>query len=472
MSRYATKPPDGQKYQRFCGMLKVLSKENPFLYRVQVKMLNAKTNRNDWRYENLGSNIPEYETPILIAYPNGKIGDGHNYKEKKDPQTREQYASFTDANSERIVGWFSPNDIRVEIIEGDEWIIGDGQIWAYYNKELVDMLTAQGGSGMEVSIETLVKDIRKDGTTEVYDSYEIIGTTILGKGVTPAVAGARIRALTDMGNELKELKLRVASQQKDNTIGAGNEPPEGQVKEGVNPRMSTNKKLMAKMQELFPDYRVMSVSEDGLTVGLYSVKDNEFSAYTFTPEAPNVVMANRFQEAKATVHVYVSKDYSYELPVEAIMDMELPEKVATLEAEKAKEAKAREDAEAALKDMQDKECTRRRNTAKDAIKAALNKWNDVHPEGERVNETVLNSINTAIDSGDYDKDEKADGNWRGDEKAVTALNAICAAESIKYHERVNGENKKVYAWSRMQNSAGTTAESDLAAVLRRNGVEA
>lgn len=471
MSKYATKPPNGQKYQRFCGVLKVLSKENPFLYRVQVRMLNTKTNRNDWRYENLASNIPDYETPILIAYPNGKIGDGHNYKEKKDPKTGEQYASFTDANSERIVGWFSPNDIRVEIIDGDEWIVGDGQIWAYYNKELVDMLSAQGGSGMEVSIETLVKDIRKDGTTEVYDSYEIIGTTILGKGVTPAVAGARIRALTDMGNELKELQLRVASQKKD-TTETGDELPEGQVKEGVNPRMSTNKKLMAKMQKLFPDYRVLAVSEDGLNVALCSIKDNDIVSYAFTAEEPELVVQTRFQSAKATVHVYVSKDYSYEIPVDDVMDTELVEKVSLLESEKEKEKQAREAAENALKEMQTKECTRRRNTAKDAIKAALNKWNDVHPEGERVSETVLNSINADIDGGAYDKDEKADGTWVGNEKAVAALNALCADASIKYHERVNAENKKVFAWTRMQNGETAGAESDLAAVLRRNGVEA
>ena len=145
-----------------------------------------------------------------MAYTGNKVGDGHNFRMKRD-ENGEAYASFTDANAERIVGWFkNEDDIRIEEKDGVRWIVGDGTIWSYYARELADLLTEQGAEGMDVSIETLVDNIREENGVEVFDDYQILGTTILGKGVNPAVAGAHIRSLS-LEDDLKNFKLRVAS---------------------------------------------------------------------------------------------------------------------------------------------------------------------------------------------------------------------------------------------------------------------
>jgi hypothetical protein len=52
-----------------------------------------------------------------------------------------------------------------------------------------------------------------EGTTEVFTKYQVLGTTVLGDGVSPAVEKANIRALSAIGREgVREMTLRVASQ--------------------------------------------------------------------------------------------------------------------------------------------------------------------------------------------------------------------------------------------------------------------
>ena len=210
MSKFK-KTEGGKMFNSFTGKLRVLAKEDDFLYRVEVWLLNSEVNRNNWQYLNIDEHRKLFvDTPILVAYTGGKVGDGHNFRMKRD-ENGEEYASFTDANAERIVGWFkNDDDIRIEEKDGVRWIVGNGTIWAYYARELADMLTEQGAEGMDVSIETLVDSYEVKNGVEVFDKYQILGTTILGSGVSPAVAGAHIRAAS-LDEDLKNFKLRVAS---------------------------------------------------------------------------------------------------------------------------------------------------------------------------------------------------------------------------------------------------------------------
>ena len=169
------KADGGQMFNSFTGKLRVLSKEDEFLYRVEVWLLNSEVNRNNWQYLNLDEHRKLFvDTPILVAYPGGgKVGDGHNFRMRTDVNG-EQYASFTDPTAERIVGWFKNDaDIRIEEKDGVRWIVGNGTIWAYYARELADMLTEQGAEGMDVSIETLVDTYEVKNGVEVFDKYQI-----------------------------------------------------------------------------------------------------------------------------------------------------------------------------------------------------------------------------------------------------------------------------------------------------------
>ena len=263
----------GKTYNSFTGKLRVLAKEDEFLYRVEVWLLNSEVNRNNWQYLNLDEHRKLFvDTPILVAYTGGKVGDGHNFRMKRD-DNGDAYASFTDANAERIVGWFkNDEDIRIEEKDGVRWIVGNGTIWSYYARELADLLTEQGAEGMDVSIETLVDNIRVENGVEVFEDYQILGTTILGKGVSPAVAGAHIRALS-LEDDLKDFKLRVASY-----METAKETTKG------TKRMAFNKVQLEELGKKFNGYKIVGASEDGKHIALMSETDNCFYGYTFEGE--------------------------------------------------------------------------------------------------------------------------------------------------------------------------------------------
>lgn len=193
------------------GQLRVLATENPKLYDVEIWALNSEVNRNGWKYINLAQHLDEFlDIPLLTAYVGGGmvIGDGHNYNLKRDPETGEEYASFTAPDAERIVGWV-PKDrsnVRLEMQDGIEWVVLKGSLWAWYAKELVDQIARQGR--MEVSIETLILKEHQEEGVDVEEEYLVLGVTILGNGVTPAVAGAKIQTLA----ELSELRSNMAEQ--------------------------------------------------------------------------------------------------------------------------------------------------------------------------------------------------------------------------------------------------------------------
>lgn len=198
------------------GILKILSVGKGLKQKVELWLLNDQLTKNDWIYTNLEEHKDLFaETPILIAYVGNKIGDGHNFEEVLD-MSGEIKASFISSTAERIVGFFkSAKDIRIENVNGQKWIVGTGYLWKWYAQELVDKLRKQGKEGMSISIETLVNDYYvNDEGYEVYTDYTILGTTILGDDVPPAVVGANIKALNSIGKqEVQKMTLRVASEQ-------------------------------------------------------------------------------------------------------------------------------------------------------------------------------------------------------------------------------------------------------------------
>lgn len=145
--------------------------------------------------------------PILCAFPNKQIGDNHNFDIAFDPETGEEYQTFLDKKAEKPVGMIpESSNIRIENIDGKNWIILDGYIWKKYNYELVkDILKKSNGwsirNNKNISVEIIVDD-ETMGFSE--DGYEILnnwtgnGITILADNVNPAIEGA------NMSLEIKE----------------------------------------------------------------------------------------------------------------------------------------------------------------------------------------------------------------------------------------------------------------------------
>lgn len=437
--------PMEQKYQSFTGKMRVLSQDEPFLYRVEIFLLNSLVNRNNWQYLNLDAHLGEFvDTPVLVAYVNGgqKVGDGHNFRMKKGQNGRE-YASFTDATAERIVGWIRDReDVRIENIDGTDWIVATAYVWAWYAKELTDMLDVQGAEGMEVSIETLIEDMHMDGDTEVYDKYRILGTTILGKGVTPAVAGAHIRALS-LEEGLKELKLKVASYEdakKSKPIGRG--------------LRMTNRQI-AEVQSKFPDHRVLAASDDGKRVALLT-KDCRACAYVFA-DGETTVVPERIRDCSAVVSFATGEDMEpVLLSVSELAESFVSERD-SLQARLNAAEEAQKQAEEKLNAMIEAEKARRVQAAIDAVKAKFLEFNNGVAADERANESILNEMLARVNENLYTDCLNEKGEWCGAEQACSELLAKCTEQMLaaKREKAARENSAKTVVWNRVMNNNGS-----------------
>lgn len=440
-------PENDKKYQSFTGKMRVLAQEEPFLYKVEIFLLNTLVNRNNWQYLNLAEHKDLFvDTPVLVAYTNGgsKVGDGHNFKMKKGKDGK-QYASFTDPTSERIVGWIrDKEDIRIENVDGTDWIIATAFVWAWYAKELTDMLSEQGSDGMDVSIETLIEEMHMDGDTEVYDKYVILGTTILGKGVTPAVAGAHIRALS-LQEGLEELKVRVAAY----------EDAKKHTKTEKRSKRRMNKHQLAELQAKFPDYRVLAASEDGMRIALMS-KDGRACSYAFA-ENETTVVPERIRDCSAEISFEMGEG---EEPV-LLSANELAEsfmsETESLSAKLNESEKARQEAEEKLNGMIEAENKRRIKAAADAARAKFLEFNNGVAADERADETILNEFVAKAESGAYTECMDDQGEWNGDERVCSELLAKCTEKmlSVKREKAARENASKTIAWDRVKSNANS-----------------
>ena len=423
------KSEGGKTYNTFTGKLKVLSKEDEFLYKVEVWLLNSEVNRNGWQYLNLDEHRALFaDTPILVAYTGGKVGDGHNFRMKRDDKG-EEYASFTDANAERIVGWFkNDSDIRIETKDNVRWIVGDGTIWSYYARELADMLTEQGAEGMDVSIETLVENIRVENGVEIFDKYQILGTTILGRGVNPAVAGAHIRALS-LEDDLKDFKLRVASYME----------TAHETKKGTSKRMAFNKVQLEALGEKFDGYRIVGCSEDGKNIALLSKTDNCFYGYTFGDETDEVITDNI-----KPVALNAEADFGEDVKVPLDAIGAYVDEIKSLTA-KANDAEARADkAEAKVAELTDKETKRRNKAVVAAIKELVKAYNA--DAEEPIDDKECADIVDAAEKGEFSDCDNAEGEFCGEEKACALVKAKIFDHEAAIRAKKNAAAATVHSW--------------------------
>ena len=447
----------------FNGSLKVLSQENPYLYNVEVMLLNDITTGNNWRYTDMEGHKDGFvDTPILIAYADGKVGDGHNYTEKID-ENGNVYPSFTDAKAERIVGWFkSAEDIRVETIDGVQWIIGKGQIWSYYAFELTNLLSEQGDRGMDVSIETLVSsdNIVMDGDTEVFNDYTILGTTILGKGVSPAVAGAYIRELS-LSDEKEKFELRVASLKESLDE---NKPQE--KKKSRKDAITMSKQAIADMQARFPEHKVLSVSEDGMSVCLAEMATGKICGYVFSSkEDMSSVNNERIETGLVNATIVLSNGAEMPFDIGDVAE-ELNSKLATANNDVARLQGELNAVNEKINAMIVAETARRIQSAKDAVSSKLVEINANRTAEMQIDSKICDPIIADVEKGIYNDCLDDNGTWCGDKKAVNDLLAKCMEVQADVDRKNNAASKKQFIWeSFAKNSNGE--DSSIEALLAR-----
>jgi hypothetical protein len=432
-------------YRQFDGEIKVLEQINPWTFRVELWLLNGKVNRNGWRYERLREHLRSFlDTPILIAYPTrNQIGDGHNFRMTPDPKTGEMVPTFTDADAEHIVGRLSEkeSDIRIEERDGTEWVVGTGIIWKWYARELVDKIAkdAEQGRAMSVSIETLVTESRMEGEVEVETSWEVLGTTILGDHVAPAVADARIKALRALREPFAELKIRAASWENKKTNDKPNHNDEKGVKNLAIKSMS--KAQIKAAESKLPGYTVLSANElDNGTVKIVAAAKNG-ELFVCSAESVNDVTTEALTAHNMAVDVdgvEIDLGGALERMLSAV-DV-LTAQVEKLNADLADERKKNED-------MANAEQKRRKNAAKTAAKNELAKINACRVDGEKINESCISEVLEAAENGEFSDCTDCNGEWCGEEKACAAVRDKAMQEQMKLDAaRMNGKGKTVYAF--------------------------
>lgn len=448
------------------GEIRVLSRENEFLFNVELWLLNDAENRNGWRYENIEENMKGFlGTPILTAYiNNGKtVGDGHNFKVEKD-RDGNPAPSFTGATAERIVGvmGWKPDAVRAEKAEdGKTWIVGRGYIFAWYAKELVNKLAdyAEQGRTIPVSIETLVTQSRMEGKVEVEEVYTILGTTILGDHVEPAVEGAKITALSVDESALRELQLRVASYLGEKTETKEENPQERNVRKLEVYTL----KQCEKLQEKFGDYHVLKAvkGNDGILHVALCSKDYQFCRYDMGDENEPVVTANI-----VTCSAMADMGIGENVDISALFD-EPAREIARLNAELTEARQTITQRDNQITAMHDAENKRRVKAAKETATRTLAAFNANREE--KIAESDISDLCERIESGCYTDMVNEAGEWCGNRAVEDQVYAICARKVQEADAAAATKRKGVYAFEQHDNS-DNSGESGIMALLRKDGV--
>lgn len=428
----------GEKLRTLAGKLKILNRSGDHLFPVEIWLLNDLNNRNDWRYANIEQNAAQfYGIPILTAYVNGRVGDGHNFQMGED-ENGDPAPSFTGPTDERIVGALSEDkgDVRIEKADGATWIVGIGTIYAWYAKEVVNKLReyAEQGREIPVSIETLVSKSRMDGKIEVEEEYTVLGVTILGDHVMPAVAGARIAALSQMGDKLRELKLRAASYAAETKTS----------KKGSNPMsVYTKKQCEALQTKIGSKWHVLAATEDENGAVHAGLRDDSYN-YARVDLNPG----DEFSESKI-VNCAATLDLGIGTPVDLAPVFEEITRLNTALTDAKAETAKRDEQIAAMNAAENK---RRVNEAKEIAKRTLAAFNA--NRADKIADNCIESVINDIEGGCYTAMTDKDGLWCGGASVENAVYAICARK-VQEADKANADKEKtVFSFDRFrENSA-------------------
>lgn len=471
-----------QTIRNFTGQLKVLESNNRFILPVEIKALNSLPNRNNWQYINLEQHLKDFSNiPILTAYIAGGavVGDGHNYNERKDPSTGETYVSFTSADAERIVGWVGDNSARLEVIDGVEWVVLTSNLWQWYSRELCEKIARQGS--MEVSIETLVTKEHMEGDIAVEEEYIILGVTVLGDSVSPAVPGADIsirsqRHLSEIRDAMKDEILKAASYIEDRNE---NVQEKNYSNERVTKLTYFSRKQCAELSKRFDGYTVIVAAQDDKCIHVAMLSDNGDIARYDMNSADETIAVERIRVCDGTVTFDCDNCDNAEDNCDNTLSVGLSEAMEAMNEVVSKANEAREKAEEDLRkanesitaamgtiaDMRNAENARRVQSAKETAKRTLSAFNA--NSAFEVSESVLEAINNDIDSGVYTERVNSDGAWVGDAEVELRVKALCADEQQKFNQANAEKNKKTFIWEKLSEQED---DGSIGALLKRKGI--
>lgn len=454
-------------YRQIDGELKMLQREGEFIFPVELWLLNDQLTHNGWRFVNLSEHREAWAgVPILTAYVNGgnTIGSGHNQETKRD-KNGEEYQSFTASTAERIVGALSdnPEDIRIEERDGAQWVVGKGFLWAWYAHELVMQIAsdAEQGRTMSVSIEALVSEAHMEGDVEVETAYTPLGVTVLGHGVAPAVDDAHIAMLSEIGSELKELKLRAASY-----IESAQKPQNNPNNKGVSKRMRLSKQQVKDLQAKFSGYTVLAAeqTDKGIVICLMSAAGR--TAVYKMESLEETVYAEKIQPVNAQVHFCAEDEEDVCVDACDMVDAMSAECAAATDRAECAE-KSLSAAQETIKQMEAAENARRLSAAKAAATETLSAFNANRED--KVSEDAIKALSAEIEAGRFTACEDENHAWIGDKTVQEKVLSICAAAVMEMDKAKAKTAKESYIWQKL--ASGEADDGSVDALLARKGIK-
>lgn len=419
MSKFKTANTDSSLHRIFEGQLRVCSTDDKKNYKVQLMLLNEITNRNKWRYTRVAEHINEAnDIPLLYSAFDGKIGNSHDFEIIEDEKGN-RYASFIGAKSEHPYGWIpsiinGQSNAHIENIDGVDWLVATAYLPSYYNVEMIKELESNGNQ-MPISIETLVTLSHYDGDVEVMDKYSIIGVTILGVDVRPAVANAKVRKLSANGETFQEIKLRVASLADE----FNNEPQTQKEKykeKGVVKQMAKKTLHIEDVKSKFPNYIVLGVK--GQTVAMLNEK-YRCCTYTFG-ENEETVAPERIEQIAVNAN-FGEGDNVVSVPVENFTGV-LQAKLNSVQIALNEATEENAQLKAKVNEMTEAEKKRRQKLVKEAIKNELAENRKAYENDADIDEHLCDEMLTDESINNYAAMEE-NGEFCGDSKARDAVNA-------------------------------------------------
>lgn len=446
-------------------VLRVLSQDSDLNYNVEIAVMRSGRNRNNWDFQNVEQYANTFKgVPILCAYlTNGQLADGHNMSEKRLPGGDVVY-DFTGPNHERIVGAIGSNDgdVRTEIRDNQVWVLATGKLWRFYNWQLVDHIAEQGR--MEVSAETEVYEEHEENGVSVFTNWRALGVTILHETVAPAIPGANIKALKELGEKFEAVRLAAASYHPNQT-----EPnkPQKNTNKGVKTQMYLSKQQLKELQKKFGEnYAVLCAkqSDEGIKVLLMRHDNHIFCTYTIG-EKDSAFDEGRVAECAAQITVKLAEDD--ELCADAAECIAAETAVADAKASKVdaleKELSAKDET---IKTMQERESKRRLSAAKEAATRALSDFNAAREDV--IADDILKAVNADIDAGVYACCANAEGEWTGASAVTERVLALCAQEQMKLDKASAMRKKGTHIMERL--SHGTVDDGTVQGLLARKGI--
>lgn len=390
--------------------LSVMNEDEKYFY-VEIRALKPGVNRNNWDFtlEGIKENGKTFVgQPLLIAYKHGKdgkIGDGHNFSYSINPKTGEIEADFRDGDAERIVG--EVTDYRMEEQDTEMWLVLSARIWKYYSQQLVDYIIDT--KAMDVSVEVSVAEdyeVRDDGV-EVFTEWTGLGVTILGQGVTPAVEGARLRALA-ASEEYKQMRVLAASYVPN--VSKSNKGGQLIMNEALRKAFSAAMTEYGQVLGFSADGRFASVLRNDGVPTVYPLSDFNESDGVMNSKFMNATImlsAEITGEDGTVTNILCSAgDITAKANAEAeTAKAEFEAYKTASEAEKTANAEALEKANARIAELETAEKERTLAEMTTAFDEAVNAHNLTASANERITEEEINVIHNNIKEGKYaDKD--------------------------------------------------------------------